>query len=113
MSSRPASIVDGYRNMLLTKPPNISVSPTSNHVDDKKAAQKREDLLYVLWDRQRIYREAVDASWHGLVDGWACMCAYYYEDADEGEPPLMVKSVDPPVCPCPPLVRRQGSGSTS
>lgn len=95
ISPMPYNIVEGFRTLLLTKPPVLSVPPSTVKKVDRDSAQKIEDILYVLWDRANVFQETSDALWHGLVDGWSCMLAYYDVSAGDEESPVAVRSIDP------------------
>jgi len=95
ISPMPFNIVEGFRTLLMTKPPVLSVPASDFREVSKEDAQKLEDMLYVLWDVVNVYQEVSDALWHALVDGWGCLLAYYDAQAREDESPVAVRSIDP------------------
>ena len=67
------NVVEGFRELLLTKPPAISVPPPTASGEELIDAEHNERTLLALWDRAEIYDRLRDSLWHGLVDGWGVL----------------------------------------
>ncbi len=87
--------VEGFRELLLTKPPSISVPPPTVSGMDQVHADYNEKVLLSIWNWTNVYRRLCDSLWHGLVDGWGVLQVLWDKDADEGQCPVVVLHHDP------------------
>jgi hypothetical protein len=86
--------VEGFRELLFTKAPAISVPQSTVSGVDALTADHNEKALLTLWDRARIYERLRDSLWHGLVDGWGVL-QEVWEPRGEGESPITILHHDP------------------
>ena len=87
--------VEALRQLLITKPPSISVPPSSHRAIEKEQAEIIEKQLLSVYAQGSVYHELCMATWHALVDGMGCMFTAYDTQADENECPIVVRDVDP------------------
>lgn len=91
----PQNVVDGFRELILTKEPAISVPQPTVKGKDLVEAEHNEQALLAVWDRAELHKKLRDSLWHGLVDGWAALQVLWDKDRDEGESPVRVINQDP------------------
>lgn len=91
----PQEVVEGFRELLLTKSPVISVPPPTAAGMELIAAEHNEKALQVVWNRAEIAERLRDSLWHGLVDGWGVLQLAWDKDASEFESPVYVTHQDP------------------
>jgi len=90
------NVVEGFRELLLTKPPVISVPPPTVEGQMLVQAEHNERALFAIWDRAHIYERLVDSLWHGLVDGWGVLQVVWdASQMDESGSPIVVLHHDP------------------
>lgn len=94
--------VESMRELLLTKPPAISVPAPSVRGRDVVHADHNEKVLLTIWHQANIYQEVCDSLWHGFVDGWGVLQIVWDKNAEENQSPIEVIAQDPiNVYPCP------------
>ncbi len=89
------NVVEGFRELLLTKPPAISVPPPTASGKELIDAEHNERTLLAIWDRAEIYDRLRDSLWHGLVDGWGVLQLLWDKDAKDWDSPIKVLHHDP------------------
>jgi len=88
--------VEGYRTMLLSRPPLITVPTSAIQAVHQEQAEAIEKMLYALWEYNNVNGAIQDALWHALAEGWGVLQIVYDADAeDRGECPLYAKAIDP------------------
>ena len=91
----PINTVEGFRELLLTKAPAISVPTPTVKGTDLISAEHNEGVLLATWDRAQIYERLRDSLWHGLVDGWGVLQVLWNKKAEDDESPVVVLHHDP------------------
>lgn len=90
----PYNTVEGFRELLLTKAPAISVPPPTFKGEELIQVEHNEKALIAIWDRAEIYERLRDSLWHGLVDGWGVLQVVWDPKGDD-ESPVTVLHHDP------------------
>ena len=86
--------VEGFRELLLTKAPAISVPSPTEKGQDLLQVEHNEKALIATWDQAKIYDRLRDSLWHGLTDGWGVLQVLW--DPEEGKTcPITVLHHDP------------------
>lgn len=91
----PVDTVEGFRELLMTKHPAISVPAPTAEAEQLINAEHNEKVLLALWDRAEIYERLRDSLWHGLVDGWGVLQLVWNSKAKADEAPVTVLHHDP------------------
>jgi hypothetical protein len=95
-------VVNGFMELLFTKPPVLSVPASRVDSDKRLQAEHNEKALWAIWSLANIYQQIIDSLWFGLVDGWGVLQCLWNKDAEEYESPVAVLAQDPHnVYPCP------------
>jgi len=90
------TIVEGYRTLLLSRPPVISVPTSSIKAVHQDQAEEIEKMLYGIWETSNVLEAVKEALWHALAEGWGVLQIVYDADAEErGACPIYAKAVDP------------------
>jgi len=85
--------IEGYRELLLTKPPSISVPEPTIKGEASIAADYNEKVLHALWSKLNIYDRLRDSLWHALTDSWGVLQMVWVPGREDF--PLQVLHHDP------------------
>ena len=89
------NIVQGMQQLLLTRPPTISVPPSGLKKVGRDQAQNIQNMLYAIWYDAHVHKCLCDAAWWALVSGWMVLHPFFDVNAPEDECPIRVEIVDP------------------
>jgi hypothetical protein len=87
--------IESYKELLLTKAPAISVPRPAMDMASAGIADHNEKTLLAVVERTGAYERTIEATHHGLVDGWGVFKVVWNPNYDEDNFPLVLLSPDP------------------
>lgn len=92
----PFNQVEGFRSLLLTKQPTISVPTFTTKRADQAQADELERILYAAWYAGGVVPAVRMSLWHALTDGWGVVqWVYDGERENSDEFPFYAVALDP------------------
>ena len=94
-SPRAWNTVEGFRTLLLTQPPVISVPESEVDQVLQDQADTIEKYLYGAWEQADVMAAADDAEWYANALGLGVLRTLYDSAVAEGDFPIIVQALDP------------------
>lgn len=89
----PSNTVEGFRELLLTKNPSVSVPAATEKGEDLQKAEHNEQALQAVWELAHVNETLRDSLWHGLTDGWGVVQLIWRKENEDV--PFDIISRDP------------------